>query len=273
MKRIWVLFFVIVSGINLNAISFKENISNEYLNINVNYYYFKDDNRIDISIEAINLHGNGKGGISISIPELKTTDLIKSQYSQSFKKIDTFKAGSKVWNNTLKKAISSEYLLVEGWSDKWKRNDSKYMFFSVDTKSLKSLTLQIRSNLIVGKEKVSTPSSGIVDQQGFPIKNINLSFDELFKRDKYSFITKTDWEKDIDTLYLVNKETKEEKKILVREHISGAGFACQFYEMPVCTESGNLIATYICDGVAVTNAGYDRSYTFSTNGDLLKEEK
>lgn len=264
---------MIIGSVNLNAHVYVEEIFNEYMYMRINYSLEKN-NTLHVSIDVSNHLENPKGGISISIPELKSTNYIKKTDSRNFEKINIFKAGSKVWNNTLKKAVPSDYLLIEAWDNKWIKTYVRYVNFTLDIKDLKSLNLQIRSNLSVGKEKFATPLEGTLDQQGFPIHNIHIVVDEILERDKYYFRSETNEEQTKDTLYLVNKSKKQEKKILERKHINGnfegMAYGCFFEDDPTFTKSGDLIANYSC---AQGPYQPEMKYIFSKNGDLLKEIK
>lgn len=271
MKKIFKLLLLVISTVELSAYTYSDKLSNKYIDMKIEYAYSKENNNVYINIKAKNLYKNGKGGVSISIPELKSTQLINKQYPQSLKQFGVFKEGAKVWNNSLKKSVPAQYLLIEKWNDKWNKNNYEFLSFEVDTKDLKSLTLQVRTNLIVGKEKIALPEDGTVDQQGFSVENINLVFDEIQTKDKYSFRVDENWDTSKDTLYLVNKDTKQEKKVLVEEGVHAASFGCNFGEIAGHTKDGNLIAYYECEGEPVSNDS--KRYIFSPDGNLIKKEK
>lgn len=271
MKKIFKLLLLVIFTVELSAYTYSDKLSNKHVDMKIEYIYLKNDNNLYINIQAKNLYKNGKGGISVSIPELKSAQSINKQDPQSLKQLGVFKEGSKIWNGSLKQTISAQYLLIEKWNDKWNKNNYESLSFSVDVKDLKSLTLQVRTNLIVGKEKIALPQDGVEDQQGFVVETINLVFDELEKQDKYSFRVDENWDTYKDTLYLANKETKQEKKVLVQEGVHGASFGCNFGQLAGHTKEGNLIAYYECEGEPVANDS--KRYIFSEKGDLIKKEK
>lgn len=271
MKKIFKLLLLVIFTVELSAYTYSDKLSNKHVDMKIEYIYLKNDNNLYINIQAKNLYKNGKGGISISIPQLKSVQLINKQDPQSLKQLGVFKEGSKIWNGSLKQTISAQYLLIEKWNDKWNKNNYESLSFSVDVKDLKSLTLQVRTNLIVGKEKIALPQDGVEDQQGFVVETINLVFDELEKKDNYSFRVDENWDTYKDTLYLVNKKTKQEKKVLVQEGVHGASFGCNFGQVTGHTKEGNPIAYYECEGEPVANDS--KRYIFSEKGDLIKKEK
>ncbi|MDD3009351.1 MAG: hypothetical protein PHQ70_10850 [Arcobacter sp.] len=280
MKKIFKLLLLVIFTVELSAYTYSDKLSNKHVDMKIEYTYLKNDNNLYINIQAKNLYKNGKGGISISIPQLKSAQLINKQDPQSLKQLGVFKEGSKIWNGSLKQTISAQYLLIEKWNDKWNKNNYESLSFSVDVKDLKSLTLQVRTNLIVGKEKIALPQDGVEDQQGFVVETINLVFDELEKKDKYSFRVDENWDTNMDTLYLVNKETKQEKKVLVQEKVFAASYACSFGQVSGHTKEGNLIAYYECeggilspDGMSYVYSPESKRYIFSEKGDLIKKEK
>lgn len=280
MKKIFKLLLLVIFTVELSAYTYSDKLSNKYVDIKIEYTYSKNDNNLHINIQAKNLYKNGKGGISISIPELKSAQLINKQYPQSLKQFGVFKEGSKIWNASLKKSVPAQYLLIEKWNDKWNKNNYESLSFEIAVKDLKSLTLQVRTNLIVGKEKIALPDNGVEDQQGFAVESINLVFDELEKKDKYSFRVDENWDTSKDTLYLVNKETKQEKKVLVQERVFGASYVCSFGQVAGHTKEGNLIAYYECeggilspDGMSYVYSPESKRYIFSQKGNLIKKEK
>lgn len=89
---------------------------------------------------------------------------------------------------------------------------------------------------------------------------------------QYSFRAESNWDTGKELLYLINKKTNEEKKILEIEDVQAASNTCDFEETVTFTKEGNLIATYACDGLNLSSADNVR-YVFSTNGKFIKKMK
>ena len=76
----------------------------------------------------------------------------------------------------MKKTISSEYFMLEGWEKDWKQNQKKTIDFSVfinDYSKLNDINIFVRSVLISNKVEYVNPIDGFNGQQGY--KNVNIS--------------------------------------------------------------------------------------------------
>lgn len=139
--------------------------------------YEQSGNKLHLYVSSINLLGNAKGGISISIPEFSTTKRIIYKNSEGFKSIGAYKKGKKIWNRELKKTVRNKYLLLEGWSNNWKTNKQKQINVTLDISGLSSLNLHVRSNIIKNKIEYTNPTkSNFYNQQGYYDEVLSIDF-------------------------------------------------------------------------------------------------
>lgn len=86
---------------------------------------------VKVSATMKNYSDKERGWFSLSFPQLVSKKSINDIHSNGFKNVQIYNKGSKVWNNTKKKAVHSKYLLVEGEGNPWKRDKEKIMKFIV----------------------------------------------------------------------------------------------------------------------------------------------
>jgi tetratricopeptide (TPR) repeat protein len=114
-----------------------------------------------------------KGGVSIGFPQFSDLDVINNNSTLNTK---SYPSKSKLWNGNIKKTISSEYFMLEGWVKDWKQSQRKTMNFSVfinDYSELNNINIFVRSVLISNKVEYVNPIDGFSGQQGY--KNVNIS--------------------------------------------------------------------------------------------------
>lgn len=114
-----------------------------------------------------------KGGVSIGFPQFSDLDVINNNSTLDTK---SYPSKSKLWNGNIKKTISSEYFMLEGWEKDWKQSQRKTMNFSVfinDYSELNNINIFVRSVLISNKVEYVNPIDGFSGQQGY--KNVNIS--------------------------------------------------------------------------------------------------
>jgi TPR repeat protein len=114
-----------------------------------------------------------KGGISVGFPQFSDLDVINIDSTLDIK---SYPSKSKLWNGNMKKTISSEYFMLEGWEKDWKQNQKKTINFSVfinDYSELNDINIFVRSVLISNKVEYVNPIDGFNGQQGY--KNVNIS--------------------------------------------------------------------------------------------------
>jgi len=128
-----------------------------------------DKNHLKIKASAKNIFGfDTKGYFSISFKEITTKTPIKLLHSD-FDRFDIYYKGSKIYNQELKKAIKSSYLLVEAYTKKWKEKQSKEVSFIIEVpKGIKNLDILLRSDYD-GRtsESWSREENLTKDQQGY----------------------------------------------------------------------------------------------------------
>jgi len=145
-----------------------EKFSNNQISLNINWQ--QKDNWVNISVSAKNLYANAKGGISVSFPDLEYSNRVKLGSKNGVNSFKAYPKGSKIWSKSLNSAMSSKYLLVEGWDKSWKKDDANSINFKVNVKDLKVLRFNVRSVLIKNRHEYILPQSGDIDQQGYYVK-------------------------------------------------------------------------------------------------------
>jgi hypothetical protein len=145
------------------------NISDKTSHLKLDLKTVYENEKVLVTLKVKNLYKNGKGGISLSFPQFSKRTRIISKNKKGFSKVDVFNSGSKIWNKHAKKALPSKYLLVEGWSNTWKKNEIKELILEIDTKKMSSLIIQTRGNLISNKKKLAIPNKGNTGQQGYEV--------------------------------------------------------------------------------------------------------
>ena len=104
------------------------------------------EHTIKIIAEATNsIYNTTQGWLSISVKELKGKEAKVTLLHKDFDDFNSYKAGSKIYSKKEKKAIKSQYLLVESSSKKWKSNEKKKLEFELEVpKEIKHLTVLLR---------------------------------------------------------------------------------------------------------------------------------
>ena len=148
----------------------EEVIKNDFLKAKLKYTI--ENNKVEFAIKVDNHHKDAKGGVSISFPQFKNDTKIIQKEGIGFLTLKAFPANSKLWSGKYKKKIYSDYLLVEGWNDKWKKNSQKTIFIDIDTTGLQKLVINVRSLLVKNKNEFVLPIYGGSDQQGYPVKEL-----------------------------------------------------------------------------------------------------
>jgi len=95
------------------------------------------NHQMTLVVKVENLSFYHRGWFSISFPSLTATKSVIRMTQSGFDSIKAYKKGSKVYHRTLKKAIQSQYLLVETESKIWKTDEEKSI----------TLTLQVPQNV------------------------------------------------------------------------------------------------------------------------------
>jgi parvulin-like peptidyl-prolyl isomerase len=145
-------------------------IKNDFLKAKIKYTI--ENNKVEFAIKVDNHYKDTKGGISISFPQLKDNARIMQKDGFGFSTIKAFSSNSKLWSGKYKKKIYSDYLLVEGWSDQWRKNSQKAILIDIDTAGLSKLVINVRSVLVKNRNEVVLPTYGEKDQQGYAVKQL-----------------------------------------------------------------------------------------------------
>ncbi len=114
-----------------------------------------------------------KGGLRIGFPQFSNLDVINNSSTFDTK---SYPSKSKLWNGSIKKTISSEYFMLEGWEKDWKQSQRRTMHFLVfidDYSVLNDINIFVRSVLISNKVEYVNPIDGLNGQQGY--KNVSIS--------------------------------------------------------------------------------------------------
>ena len=121
------------------------------------------------TVTATNHVGTGKGGISISFPNIhyRSSD-ITLQSSRGFNGDVTFYSqGSQLWSTEYGRKINSSYLLLEGWAKRWRRGETKRIRFSLGAVST---PVQVRAVVVRHRREYIAPADyRTTDQQGYPV--------------------------------------------------------------------------------------------------------
>jgi hypothetical protein len=184
-------------------------------------YRFLDNNKVELILNSYRNGSSGKGGISVSFPQLKNDSRILRKDSIGFKKINSYNKGSKIWNAKLKKTIKSSYLLVEGWSNNWGSFKSKEIRLVIDAKNLKNLKIQIRSNIISKKKEYYTPKLGKKDQQGMYSKVINIQVKNKSYNDFNKYLYRWDFTNNMRNTYILSGLYSRGSIIYNKKYVEG----------------------------------------------------
>jgi len=111
-----------------------------------------------------------QGWLSLSFPELKKKQEVRISDSEGFKSTKRYPAGSKIYHYLKKKAVKSNYLLVEGETQLKDNSKDKQITLIVTVPPRnKSLRIRVRTSFKNGKKLLTMPSvwDGIKGQQAF----------------------------------------------------------------------------------------------------------
>ncbi len=158
------------------SVTHEDVIKNDFLKSSISYIIRK--NKVVLSVSVKNIYANAKGGVSISFPQFSNADKISYQSGKKFNTFKSYASGSKLWSGKVKKTIRSNYLLIEGWSESWKKYASKDVFIEINTKDIKTLVINIRALLLKNKNEVLLPTYGKNDQQGYAVKQLVINLQD-----------------------------------------------------------------------------------------------
>ena len=117
------------------------------------------------------------GGLTLSFPQM-TTIAGKVRYN-TFDSIDGYPPYSKIYNKYMKKAMRSEYYMIEGWEKKWNDGATKKMRLRLRAPNATGkFDVNVRGVLHFGSKKdryeITVPKYGSEDQQGYKSKRFQI---------------------------------------------------------------------------------------------------
>jgi hypothetical protein len=191
MKRILILLLIISYSLWSNTIIERQKvITNENFDLKVSYKIV--NKKVELTVVAKNKSIYAGGGLSISFPQFKNDKRILHKKGEGFSSVKAFNSGSKVWNNKYKVAVISEYLMVEGWAKKWKKNELKKISLTINANELDKLRVFVRANIVNKKIEYSIPLSGFLNKQSsydeeilIPIKQVSKEYKKRKVEDSY----------------------------------------------------------------------------------------
>lgn len=128
------------------------------------------DGTVKITAKMQNFSYHNKGWFSLSFPQLSSKSAVVSLNKQGFTLANAYPKGSKIYNQELKKAIRSDYLLVEGEDSDWNIDKVNTITLTLTPPAkAKQLILDIRGNLKSKATTLMLPDeyNGVKGQQGF----------------------------------------------------------------------------------------------------------
>lgn len=131
----------------------------------------KNDNQtMTITAKMSKLTYFDKGWLSLSFPQLTDKSHIIQMTSKGFKTLHAYPKGSKIYNVIHKKAIKSNYLLVEGEDQQWSDETTDTISITIKVpKGEEELILDVRGTLKDGTKTITLPDEfhGVAGQQGY----------------------------------------------------------------------------------------------------------
>lgn len=126
---------------------------------------------------------NGKrfaymGGLTLSFPQM--IDMAGRVLDTNFDSVTGYPTGSKIYNRHLRRAMRSQYYMVEGWEKKWYKGQTKYMILRLKApNAVGTFYIDARGVLLLNKKpnryEITLPLHGIEDQQGYKVKRIRIN--------------------------------------------------------------------------------------------------
>ncbi len=132
-----------------------------------------EDRLVELDISMTNNSNYDWGWLSVSFPNLQSKSSVKGSEKIGFVTVKSYGQGSKIYNKNLKKAMISDYLLVEGEGKKWQKNSVKSMKILVQSQTENGeMIVNVRGSFKPKKGKaVAFPSSDengvVIGQQGY----------------------------------------------------------------------------------------------------------
>lgn len=235
MRKLFIIFFVSINLLFAQDIEYSENVGNKYFDMNIDYKVV--DKKVFLNIKTKNLQSDGKGGVSVTFPEFKTSSRILRNENQGFDSVKPYPSGSDLWNGKYKGTVKAQSLLVEGWSTSWKKDEEKSINLEIDIDKLVGLIINVRANLISNKEEFVFPESGMIGKQGYFSKQIYLQLKKEEKKaqkeEKFFYGKKELIEDSILTSYeiLSDNQVKLDVTFAPFQNSNGGGISISFPEL------------------------------------------
>lgn len=117
------------------------------------------------------------GGLTLSFPQM--TNVAGKVLGNTFDAIDGYPPYSKIYNKYMRKAMRSEYYMIEGWEKKWYEGNKKKMRLKLRApNAIGYFDVNVRGVLHFGKKndryEVTVPKYGKEDQQGYRSKRFQI---------------------------------------------------------------------------------------------------
>jgi len=145
--------------------------------------------KVHLTVEVRNYYNKYKrGGLTISFPQFDDgygSSKIKIKSSSGFKS-KKYPKNSEIYNKESSSAMSSNYLMVEGWSDKWNGSSARRIKLIIDIKGKDTLVANIRVVVRKGNHTVAIPTVGPLDQQDYHVKRLVIDIPNSSKSQKTS---------------------------------------------------------------------------------------
>ena len=174
---------------------FKKDSSNFYTQdeidevSNLSYSYElinKDLLRVNFKYKTA-LESLSSGGISVSLPQLKDNSSIKSFSSKTFDELTFYKKDDNIYSGLLEENVKADYLMIEGWDEKWSDiNVEKEFSIDIDLSLFEEDILEINLrgySTDAQKENyelVPTQAQSYTkDQQAYPVRIADIDLQEI----------------------------------------------------------------------------------------------
>jgi len=118
--------------------------------------------KLQLTLKVKSPKNSKKAWVSMAFPAIYSKSAVLNVKNSGFKKVSIYPKGSKIYNKKLHKAISSKYLLVEGYAKNWQKDIEKSINLTIKTN--KKGFIDIRA--VFDKSEIPEYSN-IIGQQGF----------------------------------------------------------------------------------------------------------
>jgi len=125
-------------------------------------------NRVQIDVDVTNLTHYNNGGISLSFPQLTHRNTLISKDQRGLEKVILYPVGSRLYYAPTRKTIRSQYILIEGDTKSWYKNQTKSISLTLEVPSyIENLYINARAAFRQRRDIIAIPYHGVDGQQGF----------------------------------------------------------------------------------------------------------